>query len=226
MCGRFALAASELCIKEYFGLSKGFLIKPRYNIAPYFAIPVIRGRDPQLDFFKWGLIPSWKRSGIHPIKGYINARVETLFEKPAFRKAILRQRCIIPATGYYEWMEIKDKKHPYYISIKPQSLDSSETPSLFGMAGIWDTWQDENGLRQDTCAIITTKANDAMSSISDRMPLVLSKAHHDIWLKDKMELIDLQMLLQSPSSIVYDTYPVSPRVNSPNFDAPQCLQSL
>ncbi len=223
MCGRFVLAASEVEIKSHFQLSKGCIMKSRYNIAPAHMIPAIRSPNTQIDFFKWGFIPAWTKPHAESATlGYINARAETIFEKPAFKHAILRQRCIIPATGYYEWMQIKGKKQPYYISL--------QSNALFGFAGIWDTWQDSEGHQQDSCAIITVVASESIAFIHDRMPLILSTANHKIWLAPKVPQATLRDIMDTQGSLNngfdYQFYAVSNRMNNPDFDTQQCLHSL
>jgi putative SOS response-associated peptidase YedK len=213
MCGRFALATTELELKAHFELSRGCIMNYRYNIAPSQMIPVIKNQA-QIDFLRWGLIPFWGKDQ-SKMAGYINARAETLFEKPSFKKLIARQRCIIPATGYYEWALIKDKKQPFYIQLKT----GLETSKLFGMAGIWE---------QDTCAIITVAAHCDLTKLSDRMPLVLSQEFYSLWLSEKTTQAQLQSILdtQKSESFYYEAYPVSPKINNPRFDTPLCLHSL
>jgi len=197
MCGRFALDASACQIKAYFELSKGFVMRSRYNIAPGNKVPVIRARkahDIQIDFLEWGLRPAWAKGLSDAIStpstpstsptsslstrvpNYINVRSETLFVKPTFKKIALHQRCIIPATGYYEWKSLANKKQPYYVSL----IDYP----LFGFAGIWDTWEDNQGHQQERCAILTREANDTLIGVHERMPLILSIEQHALWLSD------------------------------------------
>lgn len=221
MCGRFVLAASESEIKEYFELSKGCVMQSRYNIAPAHMIPAIRSPGTGIDFFKWGFIPAWTKPNTRvAISGYINARAETIFEKPTFKNAILRQRCIIPSTGYYEWKQIKDKKQPYYISL--------QSNALCGFAGIWESWQDIDGHQQENCAIITVgiEQSQSIASIHARRPLILSKEHHKLWLSPKISQAALIDLMGATDSFDYQFFAVSNRMNNPHFDTQQCLQPL
>lgn len=196
---------------------------PRYNISPNQMIPVIRESGRQIDFLKWGLQP-FGAAQDSQAKGYINARAETLFDKPTFKRLISHQRCIIPATGYYEWLTLENKKQPYHIRLNTDN----EVPPLFGIAGIWARWQNPKGLDQDTCAIITVKAHPNLVTIADRMPLIVSKEHYKLWLKNNSTQTQVQALLDmlSHTSLDYKAYPVSVRVNSPHFDNPLCIHPL
>ena len=143
MCGRFALFASENDIIAHYRLSKGFSMRARYNIAPSQTIPVITHLGKQVEFFRWGFIPAWAKSKdtMDPTipAGFINARWETLDEKPAFKKAFTAQRCLIPSNGFFEWRTISAKKQPYYIHLADQSLIS--------FAGIWSVWRSPRSYR-------------------------------------------------------------------------------
>uniref|UniRef100_B8HTB0 Abasic site processing protein n=1 Tax=Cyanothece sp. (strain PCC 7425 / ATCC 29141) TaxID=395961 RepID=B8HTB0_CYAP4 len=232
MCGRFCLAVSPEELAEVFGLSPVSDFPPRYNIAPTQPVAVIRqiraqagslpeGKaDRQLDLMHWGLIPSWAKD---PSLGnrLINARAETLSEKPSFRTAFQRRRCLIPASGFYEWQKTPAGKQPYYLHpITPQ--DSLKPRSLFAFAGLWETWQDIL-----SCTIITTVANDRVRPIHDRMPVILKPEDYDRWLDPtEQDTSALQDLLTPLPEELIQAYPVSKRVNQATVDQPDCIQPV
>lgn len=158
----------------------------------------------------WGLIPSWSSDG----KGFINARAETLEEKPSFSESFRLRRCLIPADGFFEWKRRGKEKRPYYI----QSLH--ETPMMF--AGIWDTWRGR-GEAITSCAIITTTANELVAELHDRMPAILRPEFHDAWLDRKTDRIELLRMLSPFSSSEMKMHPVSNSVNSPDNDSADLL---
>lgn len=163
---------------------------------------------------KWGLVPFWAKD---PKIGFrmINARCEDIENKPAFRKPIRMQRCLIPATGFYEWkklnLEGKDEKIPFYITLKDQKV--------FTFAGIYDVWRDVEGKETYSYAIITVNANEMMKSIHDRMPVILDEKNEDTYLDKKTTLSDILNLLRSFGSDEVQSYPVSKLVNDPNNDS-------
>ena len=218
MCGRFALHAPLDVLKSHFKIHDHFKMADRYNIAPSQMIPVIKENPPRLEFMRWGFIPKWaKAKDGSPPKPYINARSEGIEEKPTFRHAIKKQRCLIPASGYYEWKTIKDKKQPYYIT-------QPENP-LIAFAGIWDSWLDPASGQVETTAILTTDALGEMKRIHDRMPLIIPEENFTKWLAPSLSDNDLKSLCL-PVEAVYEIRPVSTRVNNPKFDDPVCIQSL
>lgn len=205
MCGRFCLDADLSDIIEYFSLKHNVVLKPRYNIAPSQVIPVIR-EPGKLEFLSWGLRPSWLNVEHN---AFINARLETLTEKPAFKQAINKRRCLIVANGYYEWKQIGNIKQPYFISLPSRAL--------FAFAGIWDG---------DTCAIITTAAQQPeLLQVHERMPVVLSKQNCDIWMNPSTKI---QYVLNTVTQNNYNfsVNAVSTQVNSPQHDFFACTQPL
>lgn len=218
MCGRFALTATEDELIKHFSLVQGFNMVPRYNIAPSQWIPVIKDLPSHLGFAQWGFIPAWAKST--PDKkpmAHINARSETVQSKPTFKQAFKKRRCLVPASGYYEWKTVKGKKQPYYISVPSQ-------PILAFMA-LWEIWSDDDNDRLETCTLITAQANDQLSRVHERMPLICLPEHYAAWLNTKTKSDQLDSLLQ-PTSLDYSIYPVSTKVNSPKFDEASCLKSL
>ena len=218
MCGRFVYAAQ--CDENQLAFPQVVFpneIPLRYNIAPGQDITAIANTaEPRADAFKWGLIPSWAKD--HKIGNrLINARGETLAEKPSFRTAFKRRRCLIPATGFYEWQRNPDgkTKTPMYIALK------SGAP--FAFAGLWESWHSPEGQHIQSCTIITTEPNDLMAPIHNRMPVILPANAYDLWL-DPAERTDLQALLLPYSAQEMTAHPVSTLVNSPINDTPDCLK--
>ena len=220
MCGRFTLTVDPDELQEAFpwaAIPQGFA--PRYNIAPSQPVAVItNSADKRLDFYSWGLIPSWAKD---PAIGnrLINARAETLVEKPSFRTAFRRRRCLIPADGFYEWRADAGSKSktPYYIRLKSQQP--------FAFAGLWEIWNSPDGSEIRSCTIITTTPNELMQVIHNRMPVILPLDDYAKWLdpgEPRPEM--LQNLLRSYPADEMVAYPVSKLVNSPQNDVIACIQ--
>lgn len=219
MCGRFtSLLSPELLAVIFEIFPPPAAVEPRYNIAPTQQAWVVRSGDDRnrLDRMKWGLIPSWAKD---PKIGnsLINARSETVHEKPAFRHAIKSNRCIIPASGFYEWEHIGDKKLPYYIRMADNSL--------MAFAGIWEYWKDpgEDSFLE-SFSILTTAANILLAPLHDRMPVILHPNDYGLWLnKDMREPEHLQHLYQPLPGNELTMYRVSSQMNSPQYDRPECI---
>jgi len=194
MCGRFALIADTQSLeKRYHTPQLEIELFPNNNISPGMMIPVVVDTgEIHIEQMKWGFIPYWAKD---PEIGnrLINARAETIAEKPAFRKSFATKRCLIPATGFYEWGIQEDgTKRPYYIHIKDQEIMS--------LAGLWDEWLDAEKHVFRTCAIITTQANSAIASIHERMPVIFKDADEAVWLSEENNTKDLMNCLQPYSS--------------------------
>jgi putative SOS response-associated peptidase YedK len=222
MCGRFTLTADINALQEAFPwLNIPPEITPRYNIAPTQPVAVVPndGKN-QLDYYNWGLIPSWVKDP--EIGGrMINARSETLAEKPAFRTAFRRRRCLVLADGFYEWQKLPDNKNkiPMYIRL------SSEKP--FAFAGLWEIWNSKDGSSILSCTIITTEPNDLMMSIHNRMPVILPENAYQSWLEPGEKSSDqLSSLLGPYPAELMTAFPVSMLVNNPRNDLPQCVAPL
>ena len=219
MCGRFTLHTPESKIREVFNLelTEPLGLEPRYNIAPSQNIPIIRGTETscKMVMARWGLIPSWSKE---PKTKYytINARIESVAEKPTYRTPFKRKRCLIPADGFYEWKQTAENKVPHHIRMKDGKV--------FAFAGLWDHWEGE-GQTMDSCTIIVMPSNEVMEPIHERMPVIIAPAHYDWWLDprvtDKQEI--MQHLTSAPSSQL-TAYPVSTWVNSPNHNDERCIQ--
>jgi putative SOS response-associated peptidase YedK len=214
MCGRFTLHSRErIKLKGLTALDLPF--EARYNIAPSQRIVAIAyfGEGIEARMLRWGLIPSWSTLG----KGFINARAETLEERPSFSESFRLRRCLIPADGFFEWKRSGREKTPFYI----YSVD--ETRLMF--AGIWDTWR-QRGESITSCAIVTTAANELVGELHDRMPAILPPEVQEAWLDrttNRAEL--LRMLTPYPASRM-KTYPVSRSVNSPDNDAADLITQV
>lgn len=219
MCGRYALTDLNALVKENRFQVEMFPpnLSPRYNIAPSQSVPAILNQAPrQLQLVRWGLIPSWAKD---PTIGYrmINARAEPLAEKPAFRRPLQRQRCLIPADGFYEWQRLGTRKVPHWIT-----LTSKE---VFAFAGLWDTWMDlKTKTAMMSCTIITTTPNRLLASIHDRMPVILPRESEATWLSDGLSPEQACALLKPYPATQMKASPVSTLVNSPSNDTPEVLR--
>lgn len=221
MCGRYTMHHSPQQLEMRFGITQAqATTTERYNIAPTQTVPVIVEGDGArfLDTMQWGLIPSWaKEPGI--AKKMINARAETLAEKPAFCTALSRRRCLIPADGFYEWKREGAARQPMHI----RRTDGE----LFAFAGLWEEWKQPDGTPLRTCTVITTSSNALMEPIHDRMPAILLPEDEEAWLHvtpGKFEEA-LHLLHPYPTELM-EAYPVAKRVNIPTIEDPALLNSL
>lgn len=216
MCGRFTLRVSPRELADEFGISEGPLFTPRYNIAPSQSILAVRLHDGQrhLVALRWGLIPHWAKD---PKIAYqlLNARCETVSQKPAFRDAFRKRRCLIPADGFYEWKKVGKNKQPFHIYRRDGRL--------FAFAGLWDCWQPPAGEPMETCTIVTTCANELVAPLHDRMPVILEKPDYQAWLDAASTPEHLQALLRPLPADLMTTTAVSTRVNSPKNEDAECL---
>jgi putative SOS response-associated peptidase YedK len=224
MCGRFTLRAPASVVAEQFALFELPPFAPRFNVAPSQPIAVVRlgvvGTEPQraLAWLRWGLIPSWAKD---PAVGnrMINARSETVAEKPAFRTAFKRRRCLVVADGFYEWQKLGDgrRKQPYFIRMR------DDRP--FALAGLWESWEGADHSQLETCTILTTEANDLMRPIHDRMPVILPTEHYDAWLDVSAgDAATLTPLLCPYPSEPMQAEPIGTYVNRPSNEGPKCIE--
>lgn len=223
MCGRFTLYSSLSNLKKVFDIDTVTCeIKASYNVAPGHEVYVIiRGsichtplkqNDNRLGKLHWGLVPSWAKD-LSGASGLINARAETLQEKPSFKRALKKRRCLIIADGFYEWKE----KQPWYCT--------PAAGSLFGFAGLWETWKGDDKLAYHSCTIITTEASESINKIHDRMPVILRPEIIKEWLNPlTCEYKELGMILKHGYVKEIRTCPVSKFVNSPKNNAPRCIR--
>ncbi len=224
MCGRFTLFADFKDIIERFEIEAALqeeLYNPSYNIAPSNSVlSVINdGRINRLGYLKWGLIPSWAKDEKIGYK-MINARAETVMEKPSFREAFQKRRCLVIADSFYEWKRHEDQtKTPMRIKLK--------SAELFAMAGLWERWKSPNGQTVYSCTVITTEANELMRSIHDRMPVIFKPEDEKIWLDPtRTDWNQLNQLLRPLPANLMEAYQVSSIVNSPKNNSPQLIQQI
>lgn len=222
MCGRFSETSHSTKIAKAFRVDPR-VIPPkqnRFNITP--SQPVLTLMNDfgkkRFDYLNWGLVPSWAKDPSLGA-GMINARAETIFEKPSFKSLVKNSRCLIVADGFYEWKKIGSKKQPYFIQLK-----SRET---FGFAGLYTSWTSRDGSEIHSCTIVTTTPNEQMVTIHQRMPVILTGVKAECWL-DKNETSSTQIkdLLQPAANDLLEIYPVSTYVNSPANDDVRCQEKV
>ncbi len=210
MCGRYSLHANPEVVALLFGLSQVPAYQPRYNIAPASQILIVRDNEAaaavamHATHVRWGLVPRWAKDPSIGAK-MNNARAETVAEKPSFREAYRKRRCLIPVSGYYEWKLENGLKQPYYIY--------PSGGALFAFAGLWEQWQD-----LQTCAVITTEANEKMAAVHERMPVIVSPAEYSNWLSGGEAL-----LRPCPASAI-DIHRVSRAVNHARNEGPGLIE--
>ena len=230
MCGRFVSASSPGEIADYFGAAQvsETLTEPNFNVAPTTQVPVVRVHEANrtLDLMRWGLIPFWAKSASIGAK-MINARVETVTEKSAFRNAIKKHRCIIPADAFYEWTAVADpaakkpRKQPWCI----QRNDGAP----FAFAGMFESWKDPegDGSRLRSCTILTGPANEAMAPIHDRMPIMIPPAQWEAWLDpDTTDVADLLASIEAPPASLFAIHAVSTAVNNSRSSGAQLMDEV
>lgn len=221
MCGRFLLAVDPAELQEEFpDFSFPSSFEPRYNVAPSQPVMVIPNDDSKkADFFVWGLIPSWTKDPSIGMR-LINARAETISEKPSFRGPFKNHRCLVLANGFYEWRQNPGEKTktPFHIRLK------NNRP--FAFAGLWDEWHSSDGSLVKSCTIITTNPNKIVAPIHNRMPVILASKTSSIWLDPKQPISDLQNLLIPYPSDEMEVSPVSAYVNNPANIGPNCIAGI
>lgn len=220
MCGRFVLISPGRVAAEHFSLRREPQLEPRYNIAPSQQVAVVRvakdSDERELVYVTWGLVPFWAKDRNIGYK-MINAKSETVAQKPAFKAAFRERRCLVPADGFYEWKRDRNRKQPYFIH--------NASGGLFAFGGLWERWHMPDGEVLESCTILTTGANELVAPIHDRMPVILHEQDYALWL-DRMEKRPEKL------SRLFEAYPaekmsaraVSGRVNSPSNDDPSCLE--
>jgi putative SOS response-associated peptidase YedK len=217
MCGRFAQIEPLSNIIKTFFIDELFSdLVPSYNIAPGSRIlsVLLKGGKRHLVDFQWGLIPYWAKDA-SMARQLINARAETLLEKPSFRKAFTSRRCLIVASGFYEWKKKGRMKIPYYIRIA--------SGTSFTFAGLYETWVSNDGVEHPTCTIITTEPNNTMKDIHNRMPVMIAPGQEGSWLDVSVPAEKASNLLVPYPDNDMVAFPVTPLVNSPAFNSPDCI---
>ncbi len=219
MCGRYTLTVDKDQLSERFGCP--VIVpdyRPRYNAAPSQLMPVVWNEQGQnnIKMMNWGLVPRWSKDPTLGSK-LINARAETLAEKPSFRDSFQRRRCLIPADGYYEWMKLGKSKQPMRIVLKSREL--------FGMAGLWERWSNSEGYALYSFTIVTTAATGPVRHIHQRMPLILSRADEAAWLKTSpLEAASLLAKIKPFDNL--EAYPIDALVNSPVHDSSELIMPV
>jgi len=219
MCGRFTLTSTPEALAERFGLDAPPSAAPRFNIAPGQDVLAVRARGDgtrRAEPLRWGLVPPWSDPGQGP--PLINARSETAPERPAFRDAFRARRCIVPASGFYEWADRGDFRQPYWIAPRDGAP--------LGIAGLWERWTASSGARLESCALLTTVANARIADLHDRMPAILAPEHYAAWLDPARDLAALAELLAPLASDALALRPVGTRVNRIENDDPACLDAV
>lgn len=219
MCGRYSLAAPNPAeVRARFGIAEPIEVRQRFNVAPGDdVLAVTTGRDgaSRGEQLRWGLVPSWAKEPETGLK-MINARVETVAERPAYRRAFERFRCLIIADGFYEWQRVAHgAKQPFHIT--------RHDGKLFAFAGLWSIWHAPDGSKLRTCTILTTAANAALAPLHDRMPVILTPQDEAIWLDAATPPDRLYDVLHGLSPSESTLRPVSTAVNDARYDGPDCL---
>jgi len=222
VCGRFTLSTPPTEVADHFGLDEVPELAARFNVAPGQRIATVSDsgevRRSSLSLRRWGLVPSWAKD---PKIGnrLINARAETVAEKPSFRTALRRRRCLIPADGFYEWAGSKGPKQPYYIGL--------EGRALFAFAGLWERWVDPEGEPLESCALLTAAASAQLRAVHHRMPVIVDPADYARWLDPDVEEPDLlSPVIDRNLGSALEFYPISPYVNNVRHDDPRCLEAI
>jgi len=220
MCGRYVLYGPQSRYQQYFDAKLWPEFEDSYNIAPTSSVPVIRQSpegDRVADLLKWGLIPHWAKDQTIGAK-LNNARSETVAEKPSFRDAFKRRRCIVPASGFYEWKVMSAWKQPYYITLK------SGEP--LAMAGLWESWHGETGELVRTFCILTTAANSLMEQIHDRMPVLLHPDDFACWLDPAVAGTELLPVMHPYPADLMDAWAVSNAVSRANNEGKGLIEPV
>src|SRR5215470_15680091 len=220
MCGRYAVTSAPEAIRALFGYPEQPNFPPRYNVAPTQPIALVRLMEGKRQFalVRWGLLPSWVKDP-KDFTLVINARGESVMDKPAFSAAMKRRRCLVPADGFYEWKTIGGAKQPHYVRAK------SDAPLAY--AGLWETWIGPNGEELETAAIVTTAANRALARLHERMPVIVPPEAFDLWLDCRnVDATTAAALLVPSGEQTLEAYEISPAVNRADNDGPELLEPL
>jgi putative SOS response-associated peptidase YedK len=215
MCGRFVITSAPEAIRRLLRYEEQPNFPPRYNVAPTQPIPIVRLDNGARRFalVRWGLIPGWVKDP-KQFALLINARIEGIDTKPAYRAAMKRRRCLIPADGFYEWKKEGKGRRPFFVRARDRQP--------FAFAGLWETWTDRGGGEIETATIVTCPANETLAEIHDRMPVIVPPAQHDAWLDvGKIDARQAAALAGPAPADFVEAYQVSARVNSFQNDGPE-----
>ncbi len=222
MCGRYTLSQPAQSLIEKFQLDEVPSLESQYNVAPTNSVATVvveqHSHKRMLRLLQWGLIPSWAKDPKIGSK-MINARAETVAEKPSFRSAFRHRRCLVLADGFYEWQRAQGKKQPYYIRMRDGQP--------FAFAGLWEHWQGPDGSVIDSCTHLTTEPNELVRPLHDRMPVILKPEHYQLWMDPEVQQPEqLQPLLSPYPSEEMVAFPVSSKVNSPVNNSPELVKAI
>lgn len=222
MCGRFTQSQTAQKIAQAFQVDNVASLTRRYNIAPTQPVAtILQTKDDanrQFKMLRWGLIPSWAKDAKMGSR-LINARAETVAEKPSFRSAFKQRRCLVLTDGFYEWQQQEKNKQPFYFRVR--------NGEPFAFAGLWERWKDAEGEEIQSCTILTTEANEIMRPIHDRMPVIIDAKDYDGWLDPQVQKSDyVQSLLRPYLAEEMTVYAVSTLVNKRNNDSPECIKRI
>jgi putative SOS response-associated peptidase YedK len=216
MCGRYSLVPTESIAARFDIQQQQLTLAPRYNVAPSQSMPVVVRNSPnRLVEMQWGLIPSWSKEPRAQFST-INARAETITKSPVFRGPFKSRRCLVPASGFYEWQRTEQGKQPFCIRLKEDDL--------FAFAGLYDVWQDADGNELYSYTVITTTPNDLVAPIHNRMPVILHRDDEDAWLNKESDSTQLLALLKTYPADKMEAYPVSRAVNNPANEGAELMQ--
>ena len=219
MCGRFTLHTPPAALAEYFDIDAIPDMAASYNIAPSQPVAAVRrpGEHREMVLLRWGLVPSWAKAA-KTNYSMINARAETVAEKPAYRTAFRQRRCLIPADGFYEWRQTPDGKQPYYIRM--------QRDGVFALAGLWEHWEKQDEV-VESCSIIVTEANDTIRPVHDRMPVIVAPRDYAAWLDPGLRDPDaVKPYLRAWPADEMEAFPVSTRVNRPGSNDARCIEAV
>jgi putative SOS response-associated peptidase YedK len=218
MCGRYSLVPTESIAARFDMEQAQLTLAPRYNVAPSQSMPVVVRNSPnRLVEMQWGLIPSWSKEPRAQFST-INARAETITKSPVFRGPFKSRRCLVPASGFYEWQRTEQGKQPFCIQLK--------NGELFAFAGLYDVWQAADGNELYSYTVITTAPNDLVAPIHNRMPVILRQEDEDAWLDKASDPAQLLALLKAYPADAMQAYPVSRAVNNPANEGAELMQSV
>lgn len=218
MCGRFAFHVTSEELAKYFGLPEDIALPARFNVAPSQPVPVVRLNregEAKLSEIRWGLIPFWAKDKAIGAR-MINARAETVGQKPAYRAPFRRRRCLVLASGFYEWQATPAGKVPNYFS--------HEAGAPLAFAGLWDRWQEPEGEAVDSCTIVTVPAQGAVKPVHHRMPLLIGESQQRGWIDRDTPVPQLEDWLHSAAAPPLRCWPVARNVNDPRHDGPELIQ--
>ena len=218
MCGRYSLVQTDNIAARFDIQQEQLSLLPRYNVAPSQSMPVVVRNSPnRLVEMQWGLIPSWSKAPRAQFST-INARAETVMKSPVFRGPFKSRRCLVPASGFYEWQRTSNGKQPFCIRLKGDEL--------FAFAGLYDVWHDAEGNELHSYTVITTAPNDLVAPIHNRMPVILHRDDEDVWLDKAAEPARLMSLLVAYPADKMEAYPVSRAVNNPANEGSELMQPI